>query len=326
MLRAVVVGFALMVATDARAEDAWAKGVSAENQKRANELFAEANQLFAQQAHAPALEKYREATALWNHPVIQFNMAVTLVRLDRHLEAADAIEAALKFGESPFSSELYGQVLDYQKLVQGRVGDIEATCSTKGASVTLDGKPWFPCPGSRKVRVLSGEHGVSAEHPTMISRPQRIRVIGGELSTVTVDPVSVDDAFTYERRFPTWAPWIVMGAGSLGFAFGVLLEIDAANQLNQYEQDVAASCSVNGCTLNPGPDAAPAEIELANRLRDQRDRAFSREKLALVTLGIGTAAIVTGVVMVILNRPQRKPVVNAGVSADGASASVSWSF
>ena len=50
----------------ARADDEWAHGVSADRQSQATALFAEANNLFARQAHGPALDKYKAAIAIWD--------------------------------------------------------------------------------------------------------------------------------------------------------------------------------------------------------------------------------------------------------------------
>src|SRR5689334_8622895 len=79
------------------AEQPWETGISKTQRDKANALFAEGNQLFAQQAHQPAIEKYKEALKEWDHPLIRFNMAVSLVRLDRILEAAETLDAALRF-------------------------------------------------------------------------------------------------------------------------------------------------------------------------------------------------------------------------------------
>ena len=124
----------------------WAQGVPQDVQDKAKALYEEGNTLFAQQAHAPALEKYKQAIALWEHPLIRFNMAVTEIRLERILEAADDLEKALAYGDKPFKPELYQQALDYQALVKGRVGFIEATCDDTASRLLLDGKPWTDCP------------------------------------------------------------------------------------------------------------------------------------------------------------------------------------
>jgi hypothetical protein len=118
LLAAVLVTL-VAASSPARADETpWAKGVPAPQQDKANALFAEANQLFGQQADGPALEKYKAAIALWDHPMIRFNMAVTLIRLDKVLDAADALEAALRFGSQPFTKELFQQAQTYQQLLK----------------------------------------------------------------------------------------------------------------------------------------------------------------------------------------------------------------
>src|SRR5947209_5894768 len=94
----------------------WAEGVPIDVQQKATALYDEGNELFAQQAHTPALEKYKQAIGMWEHPKIRYNMAVTEVRLDRVLDAADDLEKALKWGDQPFTKTDYQNALDYQAL------------------------------------------------------------------------------------------------------------------------------------------------------------------------------------------------------------------
>jgi hypothetical protein len=308
-------------AAAAEPEMPWKAGISEADQARANALFDEANKLFAEQAHAVALDRYRAAVAIWDHPVIRFNMAITLVRLDRMLEAADALDSALRFGKTPFSEESYAQVLDYRKLVQGRVGEIEASCTQDGAQIVLDGKPWFACPGTKKMRVLVGDHTVTAEHPAMIAQPRRIAVSGGATSNVHVNVRSYEDSFTYERRYATWVPWAVTGIGIATFGAGVLLELNAQGRMGDYDRAIAERCAATGCDLT---DPAPGSVE--ESLVELRDSAETRHTVALATVVVGAGVVIAGVVLIVRNQPVRRPIVNANVGADGASASVGWTF
>jgi len=103
MKRLIITVFAIAGAGAGRARaeppTPWARDVPAAQQERARALFEDGNQLFAQQAHGPALDRYRAAVALWDHPMIRFNMAVTEIRLDRVLDAAEDLQAALRFGQ-----------------------------------------------------------------------------------------------------------------------------------------------------------------------------------------------------------------------------------
>src|SRR3569623_3774075 len=120
----------VLASTAAHADDMpWASGVSDATQAQANELNAEGNELYAHQDNTGALAKYQAAIALWDHTRIRFNMAVTLIRLDRILEAADALDAALRYGDKPIAPELYQRVLDNQQLVRCRVGEHELRCA-----------------------------------------------------------------------------------------------------------------------------------------------------------------------------------------------------
>src|SRR6185503_16480126 len=132
-MKRIVIILLVFASATAWADQPWEQGVPKDKRDQAQALFQEGNLLFAQQAHQPALEKYNAAIALWDHPLIRFNMAVTLIRLDRILEAADNLDSALRFDAKPFTPELYQQALDYQKLVQGRVGTVEASCDQADA-------------------------------------------------------------------------------------------------------------------------------------------------------------------------------------------------
>src|SRR6185503_19237467 len=242
------------------------QGVAKDDQTKANALFAEGNQLFAQQAHAPALDKYRAAIALWDHPLIEFNMAVTLVRLDRILEAADVLDKALRFGKDPYPTpEQYQQALDYQKLVAGRVGTVEASCTQK-AAVLLDGKPWFTCPGKQTRRVLAGEHVLVGESGGFMTLSRRVVVAGGATAaeTIALLPVGAAEKLVYPTR--RWIPWTIAGGGAAVALGGLGIWFSARSKIDRFEANYAMLCPA-GCDADL--DTNPTE----RALRDQRDSA-----------------------------------------------------
>ena len=137
----------------------WSSGVPQDVQDAANKLYEEGNVLFAQQAHAPALDKYKQAIALWDHPLIRYNVALTEIRLDRVVDAADDLDKALRFGAKPFKPELStGARLSAARQRPCRIS--RCTCD-QPARVLLDGKPWFDCPGTQKLHVTAGEHVIN---------------------------------------------------------------------------------------------------------------------------------------------------------------------
>ena len=299
------------------ADEAWEQGVPQDKRDQAQALFGEGNQLFAQQAHQPALEKYRAAIALWDHPLIRFNMAVTLIRLDRILEAADDLDAALRFGQTPFSPELYQQAMDYQKLVAGRVGYVEASCDEAGAQVLVDGKPWFSCPGSRKQRVLTGEHVIMGEKKGYLTISRRVVVSGAATATTKLELLPLDAVVKLEYASPRWMPWTTAGAGVAVALGGVAFWVAGSNQMDQFETDFAMRCPT-GCNadLSDQPDLA----------RD-RDSARLKGKIGVAMMAVGGAATASGIVWAILNRPRRVlPNMEVVPTNGGVAASVGWRF
>lgn len=304
----------------ARADVEWAAGVSKDDQRKANALFAEANELFAQQAHAPALEKYRAAIALWDHPLIRFNMAVTLVRLDRLVEAAESLDKALRFGAAPFPEPAqYQQALDYQRLVAGRVGTIEVTCDQQGAGVLLDGKPWLPCPGKRRTHVLAGPHLIVAERAGYLTMSRRVFVTGGATVRERVELVPLD-AVELEYPSPRWLPWSVTAGGAAIALGGLGFYLAGRSQMDRFEEDYAMLCP-DGC------DAELDENATQRQLAQQRDSAELKGAIAVAMFGVGGAITVGGVVWTILNRPRRVvPALEVTPTPGGASARIGWSF
>ena len=317
MKRLLLLLVTLALHRSATADDLpWERGVSNEDRVTASALFEEANQLFGEESHAAALEKYKQAITLWQHPLIQLNMAVTLVRLDRILEAADLLDAALRFGQSPYpTTEEYRLAVDYQKLVGASVGTVEATCSKADTHVLLDGKPWFSCPATKQRRVLAGEHVVHAQSKGFVPSARRVVVAGGATVREQIELVPVDAAVTLVYPTPRWIPWTVLGAGLAIAASGVALYFDGKSGIDQYEQDLTNRCP-NGCVSS-----------MVSDLERDRDRAVLEGRISIGVMITGGAAAVAGVVWASLNRPRRVlPTFDLAPTTGGATASLGWRF
>ena len=296
----------------------WADGIPDAAQKQASALYEEGNTLFAQQAHAPALEKYRAAVDLWDHPLIQFNLAVTLIRLDRILEAAEHLDRALRYQAAPYKDELYQQALDYQRLVQGRVGFVEASCAQAGAKVLLDGKRWFNCPGTQKVRAMAGEHTLVGELSGFLTASQPLIVLGGTTVTKKVTLLPLDTAVKYEYPRRRWIPWTITVAGAaLGLAGGGIW-FAGRSQMKTFDRNFAAECTTTGCAKDLSDHLA---------LRDQRDGAKLKGTIGITMMVAGGAVMLGGIVMTAMNRPKRVlPNMEVIPSEGGITASAGWSF
>lgn len=296
----------------------WAKDVPEPTRRQAEQLFDEGNELFAKQAHAPAADKYKAALALWDHPLVQFNLAVTLIRLDRVLEAADALEKALRYADKPFKPELYQQALDYQALLKGRLGFVEVACDQAGTSITLDGKAWFSCPGTRKMRVVVGEHTVVGDLAKHLPINRRLVVAGGATVIARIQLEPLETAVKLEYPYRRWIPWTVTAGGAATALAGLGVWFAGRGQLSAFEQNFDRDCMA-GC-----------EKDLAEHpaLRDQRDSAERKGTVGISLMAVGGAVAVGGFVFAMfVNTPKRVlPTIEVNPATSAARATWHWEF
>lgn len=320
ILLAVVLAASPSYADEPAAEppSPWAKDVPEPKQREAERLFEEGNDLFAKQAHAPAVDKYQAALALWDHPLIQFNLAVTLIRLDRVLEAADALEKALRYADKPFKPELYESALNYQALLKGRLGYVEVSCDLSGATITLDGKAWFNCPGTQKVRVPVGEHTIVGDKAKYLPVNRRIVVPGGATIAERIRLEPLDTAIKLEYPYKRWIPWTVTAGGAAIGLAGLGVWVAGRGQMNAFKQNFDRDCAA-GCEKDLSEHPA---------LRDQRDSAELKGTIGIAMMVAGGATAVGGLVFaLVFNQPRRiLPNVEVNVNAGGARATYQWRF
>jgi len=295
-MRAIAV---LLLVASARAyADPCDANVAEDVKAKVRALFAEGNELFAQQAYGPALDKYKAAIALADQPAIRLNSAVAEIRLDRILDAADDLDAALRCGPTAFSAERYQHALDDRQLLAGRIGHIEARCSQAGAAVSLDGKAWFACPGAQDARLLAGEHTIVAEAKGYLTISRRVVVAGGTTAHEQLALIPIESAVTLEYPSPRWLPWTALGAGVAVGVGGIAFWVSGRHEMDDYNAQFADLCAT-GCSGNL--DANSVERQLAA----ERRSAQLKGELGLGMMIGGGAAALGSAAWAILNRPRR---------------------
>jgi hypothetical protein len=279
-------------------ERPWATGVSGADQQAALALFEAGNALFTDSQYAAALARYREALKLWDHPAIRYNAAVSLINLDQPLPALTHLEAALAHGEAPLGAENHRQALLYKKLLAAQVAELEVTCSEPNAEVMLDGETLFRGPGKAQRRLLPGAHQLIARKPGFLTETRALDLAPGrltreELSLEAIGAVRMRSV----RNWPAWQPWAVLGGGALIGLAGVPFFVEAGNNFETFDDEVARLCP-SGCT----------EAELPPAAKDARERAEVQNAVAVTLFVAGGATVATGVVLLVLNQPRLEPI------------------
>jgi hypothetical protein len=276
----------------AHKEYPWAAGVGEETRKAATELFLEARRLYQDSLFAPAAEKYRAGLALCkcHHPAAHYNLMLSLVNLDRPIEMYDNLVASMENGLERLSKERYEQAKNFKVLLEKQLVAIDMRCDVPGAKVTFDGRTVLTGPGQYRGMERPGMHTVLAlkegMHPNQVIRQMN----GGQRIALNLELKTEEELTVYERRWPAWKPWAVVGAGAVvALASGALHY--AAFKSSRASDSLVVACG--GC----GP-----------RLDIVRDgeRSATMEKVAIGGYAAGGAAMVTGVVLAYLNRAKSR--------------------
>jgi hypothetical protein len=278
----------------ARADnEPWKAGVPADKQEAALALYKEGNEYFNKQQFKEALEKYAQALAIWDHPAIRYNAAVCLINLDKPVEAYEDLEAALRYGDLPLGDDIYKAGLNYQKLLAGRIAEVDVRTKIPDTKVTLDGQPVLDSSGTTARHVLSGDHQIVAEKPGYQTETKPIRVNGGDRVTIVIDLHPLEHQRELHRRFPKWVPWTVLGAGGVIALAGVPLLLGANSAFDRYDNGVSTSCKA-GCPPAPLPSAYANDLSHGKLLRSLGYSAF----------GVGGALIASTFALMAINQPR----------------------
>jgi tetratricopeptide (TPR) repeat protein len=284
---------AVATAQPAEPERPWAKGVSPVKQKQALELFRQGNASLKESQWRIAADRYREALALWDHPAINYNLALALLQLDQPIETSERLEASLKYGPAPLDADKYEQAQRYKALVEKQVARVELSCDVEGAAVKLNGQQVFVGPGQYKALVRAGPITVVAAKDGFLTNEQSPVLLGGETKRLELTLVAAEQALEYRRLFGAWIPWTVLGAGVALAGGGLGLHLSARNQFSVFDT------GIEGCT-DPRTGGCVPSLDLAAT----RTQGQGQQATAMVLYGVGGAAIVTGAILLYVNRLQ----------------------
>ncbi len=270
----------------------WAKGVSDENQKKALELFRDGNSALRDGLSAKAAEKYNAALSFWDHPAIHYNLSLATASLDAPELTYKHLEAALKYGREPLDPEKFEQASRMKNIVAGSLAKVDIRCDLPGAEVSLDGKQLFIAPGRYEAMIRGGSHTVLAAKEGFIPTQQKRTFVPGEANLVELKLLTTADLTEYRRRWNVIMPWAVLGAGAAVAGGSVGLHLVAGNKFKEYDQGVKECAAMAaGCVPSPA-------------LQGTRSQADTMQALAIGGYALGGAALVTGGVLIYLNRLQ----------------------
>ena len=274
--------------SDSGHQPRWAVGVLPEKQERAQMLYREANELVAIASVTAAVAKYREALRYWDHPMIRYNLAVVLLERERPIEAYEHLVAALRYGPDPLGPANYKRATRDHRALQARLVSLAIRCSLPGVEISLDGRTVLSKPGQATQLAQPGQHEL---------------LVKSSAATVTATyplwpdrhyDIAIDPSRAIKRRWQRWIPWAVTGAGVGLSLLGGAFHWRASDNFAAFDAIIREQCG-DGC----GPGGLPEDAV------DLESRAMLQNRLAGGFLVVGTSVVLTGAILVFLNRSRR---------------------
>ncbi|MBI5542832.1 MAG: hypothetical protein HY901_03010 [Deltaproteobacteria bacterium] len=267
-------------------ETPWAKGVSPEQQKTALAIFREGNASLKEGVFTDAAQKYRDALSHWDHPAIHYNLVLALRTLDQPLEMHQHLLAAMRFGPEPLDAAKYENALLLRDLVEKQLARVQVRCDEVGAQVVMDGKQLFTAPGRFDDFVRPGPHTIVATKSGFLTHQLSKPMPAGQVSAFDIKLFKASDLTRYKRRWSVAIPWAVVAGGAVVTLAGGGLHYGAKVSFEDYDRIVESQ----GGSL-------PTE-----ELTSKRSQGEVMQGTAIGCYALGGAVLVTGAVLVYLNR------------------------
>ncbi|MEM9493135.1 MAG: tetratricopeptide repeat protein, partial [Myxococcota bacterium] len=253
---------------------------------RANQLFQQGRADFDNGLIADALDKFEQALALRDHPLIRYNMGLCLRGMGRLVEAHAQLRAAVE--SDKLADELRRSGTTYVAELRQRIATLEVVCQEPEASVSLDGQPLMACPDQTTRTMKPGQHQLVAAKSLQLTTAQTVVLRPGKHHRVVMTLPRL------ERRWDRRLPWAIIGGGAALALGAVPLQLSARDSAADFRDQVNALCgNTGGCA-----DGLPSSAQ------DSEQRSERDSTLAAIGFAVGGVALATGVVLLVLNQPR----------------------
>lgn len=251
---------------------------------------------------ADAAPLYARAVDAWDHPEFRLALARVLFLEARLLEAHEHASQALRCPQALDSDDERARARALLARLESQLARIDVRSPDASTEILLNGTRWFGGQDALAQHriVYPGQYEVTARRPGYITVRAPLSVASGERATVTPQLLSRRDATTYTRWLPRWQPWLVVGASAGLLAVSGGLDALARAEFAEFDSRWAEQCG-GGCLQDEQPQAVAI-------LR----RAEAEVLAARIAVAVGGAGLLTGAVLLLLNRPQPQIDESAG--------------
>jgi hypothetical protein len=317
--------------------NAWA--LTPDEKAAAQEHFDRGVQAFEDRRFAEAAEEFNTAYQIAPAYALLYNIGQVNTALGNSVEAADAYEKYLAQAGTSISEKRRKEVVAELEDQRARIGQVALTAAPEGAEVRVDGKLVGKAPLCESLRLSAGKHSVMLLADGYTAQVREIEVTGRTLTELEMklepttannagEAVPIAPAAAAPKSGATAAPSTVhtipvvltashgesdhagsiqrglgYAVGGLGIALvasGGVLAIVSASQANSASNRMTSASDAKD----------PTAWDSAN---SDYTSAKSRNQLGLIGVGVGSALLVGGGLLV-LTAPSPRPVAAFSVT------------
>ena len=138
-----------------------------------------------------ALDKFTAAYKIFPSPKLWFNIGQANRDLGRPVEAVEAFDRFLRdAGDAP--PETLAEARRSAAELKTKLGQIQVTCATDGAEITVDGKQVGSTPLGEMIWTTPGRHQVAAQHAGFSPAIEDVVVVAGKVVAVNLELRPID--------------------------------------------------------------------------------------------------------------------------------------
>jgi len=160
---------------------------------RAQALLSEGTTAYGHGDYAAALDKFTAAYKVFPSPKLWFNIGQANRDLGRPVEAVEAFDRFLteaQVGDAP--PETLTEARRSAAELKTKLGQLQVTCPTDGAEITVDGKQVGSAPLGNMIWTTPGRHQVAAQLAGFSPAIEDVVAVAGQAVSVDLDLRPID--------------------------------------------------------------------------------------------------------------------------------------